>query len=477
MTDPQSPPASGIDRVDMVQWFTDTRDRLCLLPWLNIHTNTDGKIKLCCNIHLDHFVNILEKDLSITYFNFGYDDIDTIWNSKYMRSSRIKHHSNKGCTECEGCYNLEKNTGHSPKIGQNQLWNARLREDQELQTYMTDQMLGTVSELRAGMLPVSLELRLGNQCNLQCISCWGMSSSLIHEERKEILKTNVLEEKGLSWLREKWTMDEEVVDNTQVKDWFETDIFYSNFKKLAPNLRRLYTTGGEPTLIKSNYKMFQMLLDEGNTDCRIEFTSNMTTWNPEFYKRLEQFTNVEIQMSVDGVNEIGEYIRYPSDFSKVRENIFKAAELVSTRPGWTVKCFTVLQALNCQYIGDIWDVLAEACEKYNINIDWWPITLDHPNYLSLKSAPLDVRQQALRDLDRTRAHYRLGVEGNAFRVSKHTWQTLSDAMLNIPYEVSLNLALCQAVDLNDSIRQSDGEILFADILLEKQFYDSETKKI
>lgn len=475
MNEPAPPPSTGIQRIDMVQWFTDHRERMCLLPWLNIHTNTDGKIKLCCNIHLDHFVNKREKDEPFTHFNFGHDDIDAIWNSTYMRSSRIKHHSNKGCAECEGCYNLEKTTGHSPKIGQNQLWNARLREDEDLRTYMVDQVLGKVAEARVPMLPVSLELRLGNQCNLQCVSCWGMSSSLIHEERKDILKTNILEEKNMSWLRSKWTADEEIVDSTQVKDWFETDTFYSNFKKLAPTLRRLYTTGGEPTLIKSNYKMFQMLIDEGNTDCRIEFTSNMTTWNPEFYKRLEKFTNVEIQMSVDGVDEIGEYIRYPSDFSKVKENIFKAAELVSTRPGWTVKCFTVLQALNCQYIGDIWDVLAEACAMYDINIDWWPITLDHPHYLSLKAAPLEIRQRALEDLNNTKFPYRL--DSNIFHISNHTWQTLSDAMLNIPYDVNLNLALFQAVNLNDTIRQSDGEILFADILIENLFYDPSIKKI
>jgi hypothetical protein len=50
-------------------------------------------------------------------------------------------------------------------------------------------------------------------------------------------------------------------------------------------------------------------------------------------------------------------------------------------------------------------------------------------------------------------------------------------MLNIPYDVNLNLALFQAVNLNDTIRQSDGEILFADILIENLFYDPSIKKI
>ena len=44
-------------------------------------------------------------------------------------------------------------------------------------------------------------------------------------------------------------------------------------------------------------------------------------------------------------------------------------------------------------------------------------------------------------------------------------------------DFNLNLALCQAVDLNDTMRQSDGEILFADILIENQFYDSTVKKV
>jgi hypothetical protein len=120
-------------------------------------------------------------------------------------------------------------------------------------------------------------------------------------------------------------------------------------------------------------------------------------------------------------------------------------------------------------------VLAEACATYNINIDWWPITLDHPHYLSLKAAPLEIRQKALEDLNDTKFPYRL--DSNTFHISKHTWQTLSDAMLNIPYDFNLNLALCQAVDLNDTMRQSDGEILFADILIENQFYDSTVKKV
>lgn len=468
-TEPIPLPATGVAKHEVISWFVETRPKLCLLPWLNIHTNPDGKIKLCCNVHIDHFVHKHQKDENdnLINFNLGYDNIDDIWKSRYMRSSRVAHHVNRGSGECQGCDSLEETTGHSPRVGQNKLWEARSKEDTPIQEYLVEQLTGDIAHSHPTMLPISLELRLGNQCNLQCITCWGMSSSLIHDERKEIIGSGVLDSKEMIWLKNKWTDDEHIVDRTDLKEWFDTDVFYSNFKKMAPTLRRLYTTGGEPTLIKSNYKMFQMLIDAGNTDCRIEFTSNMTTWNPEFYKRVAQFKNVEIQMSIDGVDEVGEYIRYPSDFGKVRENIFKAAELVSTRPGWTVKCFTVLQALNLQHIGPIWDLLKEACDQYSINIDWWPITLSHPEYLSLKAVPYDIRHLAGAELGDKRNEY---IEDtSSFYIGHHTWDTLRDALENANYDAELNSKLGQFIKLNDEIRQSDGELIFSELI--KQYHE------
>lgn len=36
-----------------------------------------------------------------------------------------------------------------------------------------------------------LDLRLGNSCNLKCISCWNMSSSSIAEEEQEMVKNSI----------------------------------------------------------------------------------------------------------------------------------------------------------------------------------------------------------------------------------------------------------------------------------------------
>ena len=41
-----------------IDWLTENLRRFCTLPWLNLNTNPNGNVKLCCSITMDHFVNI-----------------------------------------------------------------------------------------------------------------------------------------------------------------------------------------------------------------------------------------------------------------------------------------------------------------------------------------------------------------------------------------------------------------------------------
>lgn len=434
----------NIPQEKRIGWLTKNLDKFCVLPWLNLNTNPNGNIKLCCNIQIDHWVADGEP------FNLGKHNIEDIWDSRYMRDTRLMHRNNLGSTECKSCYQSEKVSGHSPRIGQNDLWTGRQDNDEQLKDYLT-KVSQEETITRSTQLPTSLELRLGNQCNLKCISCWGMSSSLIQEERLGYLKAGVLDDPKYIWLKSKWKDEVESVNQTDVSEWFETDIFYSNFKKMAPTLRRLYTTGGEPTVIKANYKMLQMLIDAGNTDCRIEFTSNMTNWNPIFYNNLSKFDNVEIQMSIDGADEVGEYIRYPSDFTKVRENIDKVIKLASQNPNWSIKCYTVLQALNYRHLLPIWNMLNEVSIKYNKNIDWWPITLHMPAYLSLGAVPLETRKEYMPELLRNFDLFK-EIGGGQLYLAKDTFSACTESMTNMPYSASLETDLATFIEFTDKQR-------------------------
>jgi sulfatase maturation enzyme AslB (radical SAM superfamily) len=261
-----------------------------------------------------------------------------------------------------------------------------------------------------------------------------------------------------------WKYEKELVDATDVKNWYETDMFYENFRKVAPKLKRLYTTGGEPTLIKANYKMMQMLLDAGNTDCAIEFTSNMTTWNYEFYSRLEKFKNVEIQMSLDGAGDVGAYVRYPSDMNRIKDNIMKAVEMASTRPGWKVKCYTVLQALNYRHIIPVWEMLREAADKHTKHIDWWPITLYSPPQLSLAAIPMEARLEYLKEFKLLAAEFNSKV--SYFRINDNTMVPCIDSIKNPEYDPKLHENLKLYVKVLDKSRKLNGVELFKTELAE-----------
>ena len=144
-------------------------------------------------------------------------------------------------------------------------------------------------------LPKSLELRLGNFCNLRCNSCWSLSSDRIHDERRKILR----KDKNLpGWIHDEWSKEVTLASKSNMNWWQDTN-FDSTIKKLAPGLKRLYLTGGEPTLIRRNIEIMNMILQSGNADCYVALTTNLTHWNEEFYDTLVKFNNGEVQISID----------------------------------------------------------------------------------------------------------------------------------------------------------------------------------
>jgi sulfatase maturation enzyme AslB (radical SAM superfamily) len=178
--------------------------------------------------------------------------------------------------------------------------------------------------------------------------------------------------------------------------------------------------------------MLEELVAAGNTNCKIEFTSNMTTWNPKFYENLSKFDNVEIQMSIDGIEDIAEYVRYGTEWEKVKENVYKVAQMAAIRPNWRLVCYTVLQALNYQHITEIWDFLADVGFDSSKPIDWWPITLNYPPYLALSVIPTEERQKALPRILQEAKKYEPGKA--SFSLGADAVQALTDSIAKMPYD-------------------------------------------
>jgi DNA repair photolyase len=118
-------------------------------------------------------------------------------------------------------------------------------------------------------------------------------------------------------------------------------------------------TGGEPTLIKKNYDIMQRLIDNGQHEkLTLIINTNMTNTNPKFYALLKQFKKVIIQMSIDAVDDLAYYIRYPTDFKVVDKTIH---DLLSLGDNITLRAGPVIQTLNLNKLVDLF----EYCENIN----------------------------------------------------------------------------------------------------------------
>jgi MoaA/NifB/PqqE/SkfB family radical SAM enzyme len=358
---------------------------------MNLNNNTDGSMKICCaqneNLHL-------KKDDGST-FNVATDNIDEVWNSKHMRDIRKKLLNGEQIQECNVCWNvenLEKTYGGHEAPTSTRLDSIKsYMEEDGIYSHMKEVIENNIKMMDDdGFIKDtlnSLELRLGNHCNLKCTMCWGYSSSRINAERLDIVKK--YGSKMPVWLYDMWYPAEYNISKINMM-WHENPQFLDNFKKVAPTLKRLYVTGGEPSIIKANDDMINHLIEIGNKECHVSFTTNLTTWNINLYEKLSFFDKSEVQVSIDGYKESQEYIRYGSAWEDIETNFKRLVELPDKV---RIQIYNVFQIYNMFETYKLMKWLDSLSLKRHVS--FWPILIDQPLHLRSNIIPWSLRDKAM----------------------------------------------------------------------------------
>ncbi len=80
--------------------------------------------------------------------------------------------------------------------------------------------------------------------------------------------------------------------------------------------------GGEPLHEKKNFELLKKLIEIGNTTCFISMTTNGSVeLSTKQLDILKQFKNINLCLSIDGVDTVFEYLRYPLKWSTLIDNI------------------------------------------------------------------------------------------------------------------------------------------------------------
>lgn len=366
----------------------------CVYPWIHQMTTPTGKVNFCC---VSEKTYVTKEDGSA--YVLDQDDFSDAWNSQYMKEIRRRMLHGEKVKGCEVCYQQEGVGKESYRIRSNQEWRDKIG-DEAVQRRIEQSQKRDFSVEEA---PSYLDLRLGNLCNLKCRMCNPYNSIQIY---KEWMDLDAASDQQYSAFWQKYGYD-----LGGSSEWVESEIFWENVEKYIPHLKKVYMTGGEPTLIKGNSRFLKKCIELGYADqIELFFNMNFTNLKDDFIDLINQFKWTSINASFDGYGELNRYIRYPSQWSTCETNFRKLAE-----QGWGnigLGISPVVQVYNILDLDKVLDFAETIMREYDR-----PVIVDFlfcfsPTFLDVIHLPKSIKQLAISRLQAFRERTRLNLESS-----------------------------------------------------------------
>ena len=358
-------------------------DSFCVHPWTNLLVNNPGNYDFCC---IKHRNTIKGEDGQTLLVDNG-DTPEEAWNATSIRNARKAMLNGEKLDICKNCWHQESVGKESYRTRHNNEWEQRLgKEELERRIqYSLD------NDYTVDTTPDYLDLRLGNICNLKCRMCNPWNSNQIEKEHNNIKTNNKYAD---IWSRQ---TDSNINIPDLKNDWVEGDELWRQLNSYIPKLKKVYFTGGEPTLVEDVYNFMKEIIDMGYQDkIDIMFNTNCTNLQPRFIEKLSKFRKVQINASIDAYGETNNYIRYPSNWKAIDKNIQAIAELPNVHLDISpvIMIYNVLQILRLlQWV----EWLSQECGKV-IDVDF--LYCQHPTYLDPMNLTERVRCEAVISLFR-----------------------------------------------------------------------------
>lgn len=211
--------------------------------------------------------------------------------------------------------------------------------------------------------PQFFDLKPSNHCNLACIFCTASSSDKILKITKSLSPKDK---------PSRWAGSVEAVEKREEQYGITFDPEVVNYiKNNVEDLKILKFTGGEPFLSKEVLEILRAI-SERNPKVEIKITTNGTVITKDFYPILEKMEKISIKFSIDAVDELYSYIRFPSKWKQFQgriENNMTALHSVK----FNVNC--LITNMNLAQLPKIRNWFKELQSKYS-NLEY--ITID-PN--------------------------------------------------------------------------------------------------
>ena len=282
----------------------------CAVPFVSMMVDTSSTIRFCC-IASGSDAALVDSDKK--RYLAGKNSISEAWTSENLKQVRKAMVNGDTISACKNCY-------HQESIGKSS--NRKMMTNEWIQRVGKEEFTNIVSNLihsdyNSKLDIIYLDLRLGNLCNLKCRMCSPFNSSQIAKEHFDLW------DEGNQSYKDIWTGMYGKSPEHLRKDqtWFESNFLWDELIGLIPSLKKVYMTGGEPTLIENNYRFMQECIAANMQDTiELFFNINCTNVTDKFINLISQFKTVKINASLDGFGPMNDYIRFPSKWDRVSKN-------------------------------------------------------------------------------------------------------------------------------------------------------------
>lgn len=215
--------------------------------------------------------------------------------------------------ECVYCYKLEKAGTESPRT-------RAFTQD----IFSDTDAVGDI---------VKVEIQIDEECNAACLVCSPWNSTTWGQYVDKTVNAKVLDEEKVKIY----------FKNTKVEDRLASVINIVNFDKI----KLLHFFGGEPFINDTHLKILQQVPHPENT--RLVYTSNASVFpSDETIEIWQKFKNVHVGLSLDGIEEHFNYLRWPLQWNQVTAVLEKYRALCSDK--FTINCSFTATPLNIFYI-------------------------------------------------------------------------------------------------------------------------------
>jgi len=348
----------------------------CLHPFTGLATREDGAVKACC------------RSLPVGWIQNN--SLEEIWNNGTMREIRRQVLCGERPGACEPCFNLE---------------------DQGVESLRQRHIRDSFPDARCNLYPNALdslrddysmpfefptiEIKINNLCNLKCRMCNPLDSTQ-WKDWQEVEQFYKDEGNYLVDAVKKLNL----MQHPYVGLFEERDDFWDNLEKLIPYFRRIEFAGGEPLMDPMHYKILDMMAPYGK-NIELKYATNGTTLGIKgrsIHDYWPKFKRVVVNVSIDGIGDVYEYIRGNGSFEEVEENIkvFKSFSNVDYIVGaFTVQANNILQLPRCiDYFLN------------NMGIVFYSHRVTYPRALSAQVIPQPLKEKVIGELQTIQKTFR-----------------------------------------------------------------------